>query len=139
MTSYNRVILAGNVGTDPEMRYTPSGVPVTSFRLAVGRFSSAAEGTEPKKETDWFTIVTWRKQAELANQYLSKGRRVLVEGRIQTRSWEGQDGQKRYATDIVASRVVFLDRAPGTAALPAEGEAPAEGGGEDIAPEDVPF
>jgi len=138
MVSLNKVMVIGNVGKDPEMRYTPSGHAVTSFTVATNRTFQAAEG-ETRKETEWFNVVTWDKLAEQCNQFLTKGRRVYVEGRLQTRSWEGQDGQKRYRTEVIANRVMFLDKQPGAAPLPAEGEAPPEGGADDVAPEDVPF
>jgi single-strand DNA-binding protein len=136
VVSLNKVMLIGNVGKDPEMRFTPNGNPVTSFTLATNRMVQVPEG-EPKKETEWHNIVTWGKLAEQCNQFLAKGRRVFVEGRIQTRSWENQEGQKRSKVEIVANRVMFLDRSPGTATLPAEGEDIPEG--DQISPEDVPF
>ena len=135
MASLNKVMLIGNVGTDPEMRFTPSGSPVTSFRLATNRVFTAPDG-ERKQETEWFTIVTWRKLAESCNQYLTKGQRVYVEGGLRTKSWEGQDGQKRWRVEVIANRVLFLDR-QATAILPSE-----EGAvelSEDVEPEDLPF
>ena len=93
MASLNKVLLIGNVGTDPEMRFTPNGNPVTSFRIATNRVYTTSEG-ERRQETEWFTIVTWRKLAESCNQFLTKGQRVYVEGSLRTRIWEGQDGQK---------------------------------------------
>ena len=124
MASLNRVMVIGNLGTDPEMRFTPSGNPVTSFRIATSWNSTTPEG-ERRQETEWFTVVAWSKLAEQCNQFLSKGRRAYVEGRLRTRSWEGQDGQRRYRTEIVANRVIFLDR-PGVAPLPEEAEELAE-------------
>jgi len=109
MVSLNKVMLIGNVGNDPEMRYTPAGNPVTSFRMATSRIFNSPEG-ERKQETDWFTVVAWNKLAEQCNQFLNKGRLVYVEGRLHNRSWDGPDGQKRYRTDIIASVVTFLDR-----------------------------
>jgi single-strand DNA-binding protein len=135
MASLNKVMLIGNVGTDPEMRFTPNGSPVTSFRLATNRVFTAPDG-ERKQETEWFTIVTWRKLAESCNQYLTKGQRVYVEGGLRTKSWEGQDGQKRWRVEVIANRVLFLDR-QATAILPSE-----EGAvelSEDVEPEDLPF
>jgi single-strand DNA-binding protein len=117
MANLNKVMIIGNVGTDPEMRYTPNGNPVTSFRIATSRFFNSPEG-ERKQETEWFTVVTWNKLAESCNQYLTKGKRVYVEGRLRTRAWEGQDGQKRSRIEIVAERVLFLDRQ--VSALPPE-------------------
>ena len=91
MSGLNKMLLIGNLGTDPEMRYLPSGVPVTSFRLAATRRYTTAEG-ERRDETEWFTVKAWRNLAELCNQYLTSGRRVYVEGRLNSRSWQGQDG-----------------------------------------------
>ncbi len=105
----NKVMVIGRLGADPEMRYTPSGSPVTNFRVAVNRRTRAGDNGESQEETDWFTVVTWQKLAEIASQYLAKGARVYVEGRLQTRSWEGQDGQKRYATEIIANDMIMLD------------------------------
>jgi single-strand DNA-binding protein len=132
MANLNKVRIIGNVGTDPEMRYTPNGNPVTSFRIATSRFFTSSEG-ERKQETEWFTVVTWNKLAESCNQYLTKGKRVYVEGRLRTHSWEGQDGQKRSRTEIVAERVLFLDRQT-TAPLSEESKP------EDVTTEDdLPF
>jgi single-strand DNA-binding protein len=133
MASLNKILLIGNVGNDPEMRYTPNGVPVTSFRLAATHTYSAADG-EKKQETEWFTVTAWRKQAESCSQYLKKGQQVYVEGRLHSRTWEGQDGQKRFGNEVVADRVLFLDKRA-TAHLPGE-----EGASEaSIDPEDIPF
>lgn len=131
MVGLNKVMIIGNVGTEPEMRYTASGNPVTSFRIATSRTHTSPEG-ERKQETEWFTVVAWNQLAERCNQYLTKGRRAYVEGRLQTRSWEGPDGQRRYRTEIVANTVLFLDR-PVAAALPEEG---AE---EETALDEIPF
>ena len=135
----NKVMVIGNLGVDPEMRFTADGTPVTRFRIAVNRMTGGMDG-ERKQETDWFTIVAWRKLAETCNQYLAKGKRVYVEGRLQTRSWQAQDGQTRYQTDIIANDVIFLDRA--TAAFPGgeKDEPPYDmAGGGDTDPEDLPF
>ncbi len=105
----NRVMLIGRLGQDPEMRYTPQGTAVCQMRLAVNRRARAGSNGEQREETDWFTIVAWERLAETCSQYLAKGARVYFEGRLQTRSWEGQDGQKRYATEIVASDMIMLD------------------------------
>lgn len=136
MASLNKVMLIGNVGADPEMRFTSDGNPVTSFNIATSRVFSTTDG-EKKQETEWFKIVTWRKQAELCNQYLTKGRQVYVEGRLRTSTWEGQDGQKKSRVEVVANRVLFLDK-QASAPLPSE-----EGGSEIpddmIYPDDLPF
>jgi single-strand DNA-binding protein len=132
MANLNKVMIIGNVGTDPEMRYTPNGNPVTSFRVATSRFFTSSEG-ERKQETEWFTAVAWNKLAESCNHGLTKGKRVYVEGRLRTHSWEGQDGQKRSRTEIVAERVLFLDRQT-TAPLSEESKT------EDVTTEDdLPF
>ena len=114
MAGLNKVMLIGNVGTDPEMRYTANGNAVTTFRLACNRNYSGPDG-ERKEETEWFTVVTWNKLAETCSQFLQKGRRAYVEGRLQTRSWDGPDGQRRYRTEVIANTVLFLDRAQATA------------------------
>ncbi len=119
MASLNKIMVIGNLGTDPEMRFTPNGNPVTSFRIATTRVYSTAEG-ERKQETEWFTVVAWNRLAETCNQFLSKGRRAYVEGSLRVRTWEGQDGVKRYQTEINANRIIFLDKAAGVAALPDE-------------------
>ena len=111
MVGLNKMIAIGNVGTDPEMRYTPSGNPVTSFRLATGRAYTTSDG-ERRQETEWFTVVAWNQLAEQCNQFLVKGRKVYVEGRLKSNTWTGQDGQSRFRNEIVASRVIFLDRTP---------------------------
>jgi len=145
MASLNKVMIIGNLGSDPEMRFTPNGNPVTSFRIATNRVYTTSEG-ERKQETEWFTVVAWNKLAEQCNQFLTKGRLVYAEGRLRTRTWEGQDGQKHYRTEVIANRVTFLDR-QAAAPLPEEGvgEAEAEAEAETDAevgesePEDIPF
>ncbi|RJQ37062.1 MAG: single-stranded DNA-binding protein [Dehalococcoidia bacterium] len=109
MVSLNKVMLIGNLGSEPEMRFTPNGNPVTTFRVATNRSYSTPDG-ERKEETEWFTVVAWGKLAEQCNQFLAKGKLVYAEGRFHTRTWEGQDGQKRYRTEVIANRVTFLDR-----------------------------
>lgn len=135
MASLNKVMIIGNLGSEPEMRFTPNGNPVTSFRVATNRVYTTPTG-ERKEETEWFTVVAWGKLAEQCNQFLTKGRLVYTEGRLRTRTWESQDGQKHSRPEVIANRVVFLDRQAG-APLP---EDKAEGGTEgDLAPEDIPF
>ena len=135
MASLNKVMIIGNLGSEPEMRFTPNGRPVTSFSVATNRVYTTAEG-ERKEETEWFTVVTWAKLAEQCNQFLTKGRLVYAEGRLRTHTWESQDGQKRSRTEIVADRVTFLDR---QAAAPLPEEKAGEGGGDELEPEDIPF
>ena len=106
---YQRIVIAGNLGQDPEMRYTPQGRPVTTMSVATNRRWTNAEG-EQQRETTWFRVVVWGKQAEACNQYLEKGSAVLVEGRMQNRSWEDQQGQTRWTWELVASWVQFLPR-----------------------------
>jgi single-strand DNA-binding protein len=115
----NKVMLIGNLGSDPTMRYTSSGKAVTTLSVAVSHRRTIAEG-ETREETEWFRVVLYEKLAEVANQWLSKGRRVYVEGRLQTRSWEGQDGQPHARLEVIASELLFLD---GTRQTPA-GETP---------------
>ena len=105
----NKVMIMGNLGRDPEMRYTPSGKPVTSFSVAVSRSYMKPEG-ERTEVTDWFNVVAWGRLAEICSQYLTKGSMVYVEGRLETRSWEGENGQKHYRTEVVANDVNILDR-----------------------------
>ena len=128
MASLSKAILIGNLGSDPEMRFTPDGKPVTSFRMATNRRYTTFAG-ESKEETDWFRITVWGKQAESCNQFLSKGKRVYVEGRLHARNWEGQDGQMRTSLEVTAERVLFLDRQT-SVSFPEEGE---------IEPGDLPF
>jgi single-strand DNA-binding protein len=107
MAGLNNVVLIGNLTRDPELRYTPSGLPVATLRLAVNRNFTNQQG---EIETDYFNVVVWRNQAEKCAEYLSKGRQVAITGRLQSRSWEANDGQKRSIVEVVADRVVFLGR-----------------------------
>jgi single-strand DNA-binding protein len=103
----NVVVLIGRLVADPELRYTPSGVAVCTFRIAVDRRFKSESG---EREADFIDIVAWRQQAEFVANYMSKGRLVGVQGRMQTRSWVQQDGQKRWRTEVVADQVQFLDK-----------------------------
>lgn len=105
----NRVILVGRLGKDPEMRYTSGGSPVTHFSLATDESWKDQNG-ERQKRTEWHNIVVWNKLAETCNQFLSKGKMVYIEGRIQTREWDDKDGNKRRTTEIVASDMRMLER-----------------------------
>lgn len=107
-SSLNKVMIIGNLGRDPEMRYTPSGKPVTSFSLASSRNWITAEG-ERRDETEWFNVVAWGNLAEICNRYLTKGGRVFIEGRLQTRGWEDQEGNKHFRTEVVANEMIILD------------------------------
>lgn len=104
----NKVMIIGNLGRDPEMRYTPSGRPVTSFSVAASRSWNTSDG-ERHTETEWFNVVAWGNLAEICKQYLTKGQRVYVEGRLQTRRWEDSQGDKHSATEIVANEMIMLD------------------------------
>jgi single-strand DNA-binding protein len=106
-------MIIGQIGHDPDMRYTPSGKPVTSFSVTVTRTWVTAEG-ERREATEWFNVVAWGNLAEICNQYLRKGRRVYVEGHLQTRSWEDQTGQKHFRTELVANEMIMLDGRPGS-------------------------
>ncbi|OGY10966.1 MAG: hypothetical protein A3F61_02550 [Candidatus Blackburnbacteria bacterium RIFCSPHIGHO2_12_FULL_41_13b] len=105
--SLNKVILIGNLTRDPELRYTPQGTAVCTFGLATNRSWKTEDGTQ-KEQTEFHTIVAWTRLAEIVAEYLTKGKQAYVEGRLSTREWEGQDGQKRRTTEIVASEVIFL-------------------------------
>ena len=135
---YQQITLIGNLGNDPEMRYTPSGVPVTSFSLAVNRTWTGQDGQKHDKTT-WFRITTWRKQAEIVSQYLTKGRQVLVIGEIEdARPWTDKDGKQRASLEVTATTVRFFGGRDGTASSygpPTPTEAPPEYVGE----EDIPF
>lgn len=152
--SLNRVQLIGNLTRDPELRYTPSGTAVCSFGLATNR-SWTTDNGEKHDETEFHNIVAWNKLAELCSQFLVKGRKVYLEGRLSTREWAGQDGQKRQRTEVVIDDMILLDSKGGGAR---EGDAPVptaaagpkaskksepeEDHGatvEDVAPDDIPF
>jgi single-strand DNA-binding protein len=114
----NKVMIIGNLGRDPEMRYTPSGRPVTSFSVVTTRSWTSGEG-ERHEESEWFNVVAWGNLAEICSQYLKKGQQVYVEGRLQTRGWEDEEGKKHYRTEVVASEMIVLgDRRGGMAPGP---------------------
>jgi single-strand DNA-binding protein len=100
-------MIIGNLGRDPEMRYTPSGKPVTSFSLASSRTWVSADG-ERREETEWFNVVAWGNLAEICNQHLMKGQQVYIEGRLQTRCWEDDNGQRHFRTEVVANEMIVL-------------------------------
>ena len=114
----NKVILIGNLGADPEVKYTPSGVPVTNLSLATSE-TWTDRNEERQERTEWHRLVLWRKLAEIAGQYLKKGSKLYVEGKLQTRSWDDQSGQKRYTTEVVVNDMHMLD---------SRGESPDTGG-----------
>jgi single-strand DNA-binding protein len=138
MANLNKVLLIGNLTRPPELRYTPSGTAVADLRMAVNR-SFSTQGGERREETCFLTVVVWSKQAESCSEYLDKGSQIFVEGRLQTRDWEGKDGQKRTVTEVVAERVQFMSR---TKAAPAAAVPAATSFTEEAAAagdEDVPF
>ena len=103
----NKVMVIGHLGKDPEMRFTPSGRPVTTFSVAVSRSWNTADG-ERRSETEWFNIVAWGNLAEICNQYLHKGQQVYIEGRLQTRNWEDKEGKKHTSVEVVANEMLML-------------------------------
>ena len=104
----NKIIIIGNLGSDPEMRYTPKGAPVTSFSLATNRRYTTSEG-ENREETEWFRVSAWNRLAETCNNYLQKGSKVYVEGRLSSRTYVGNDGQTRVSLEVNAANLTFLD------------------------------
>lgn len=125
MAGINKVIIVGNLGKDPELRYTPQGQAVVNFPVATSE-SWTDKGGQKQERTEWHKIVVWGKLGELCSKYLSKGRKAFIEGRLQTRAWDDKDGQKRYTTEIVASNVQFLDSAGASAS---GGDRSFQGGG----------
>jgi single-strand DNA-binding protein len=143
----NKAMLIGNLTRDPEVKTTPSGQNVANFSVATNRVWTNAQG-QKQEAVEFHNIVAWGKLAEICGQYLGKGRKVYVEGRLQTRDWQGQDGVKRYRTEIVAENMIMLDRggAPGASpgasasAQPTEEQAPPEEPQEEeIKVENIPF
>ncbi|MBO5907264.1 MAG: single-stranded DNA-binding protein [Clostridia bacterium] len=116
MASFNKVILMGNMTADPELRQTTSGISICSFSIAVNRRSSKAEPNQ--QSVDFINIVAWRQQAEFVSRYFKKGNPILVCGQLQTRTWTDQQGQKRYATDVVADEISFTGPAAGGGSTP---------------------
>ena len=139
MASVHKAILIGRLGADPEKRYTASGMPVVTFRLATSSPRLNKEG-QREERTEWHRIVAWGKLAEICDQYLSKGRLVYIEGRIQTREWEDRDGNRRWTTEIVASNMQMLSPAGADAQRIPEEPLPMEEGEPPLEPEDdIPF
>jgi len=148
MRSLNRVQLIGNMGRDPEMRYTTSGKPVCNFSVATSHTWKDADGT-PQEKTEWHNIVAWGKLGEICNQYLAKGRQVFLEGRLQTRKWQGTDGSDRYTTEVVIDNMILLGQREGGAppnSRPSGGGsqgrpsyAGGEAGGPPMDDDDIPF
>ncbi len=146
MASVNRVILIGNLGADPELKYTPGGnKAVCNLRVATTESYKDKSGQKQEK-TEWHRVNVWGPQAEACQKYLAKGRSVYVEGRIETRSWDDKDGQKKYSTEIVAERVQFLGGGKGDGASQGGGQSreqapyqPPGGSGPGIDDSDIPF
>jgi single-strand DNA-binding protein len=141
MASINKVILIGNLGRDPELRYTQSGQAVANFSLATTDRFSNREG-DRQERTEWHRVTVWGKTAENCAQYLNKGRSVYVEGRLQTREWEDKEGQKRRTTEVIAQTVQFLGSRGQGAGAPAGGAESGRGDLRDEAPpqgDDIPF
>ncbi len=157
MPSLNKVTIIGNIGNEPEMRFTPNGKPVTSFSVATNWVYTTPDG-ERRQETEWFNVVAWNRLAEQCNQFLAKGRLVYAEGRIHTRNWEGQDGQQHSRIEVIANRVIFLERRGAAVLLDEKGDDAAvlsdekgddtavlsdektdDAGVAELEPEDLPF
>jgi single-strand DNA-binding protein len=138
LAAINKVILSGRLTRDPELRYTPNGASVSSFSLASSRRYKAQDG-EWKEIVAFVNISAWGKLAVLANEYLKKGSAALVEGRLHSRSWQTEDGQKRSALEVTAERIQFLDRVPKPGAAGEEIVEAEEGGTGTAADEEVPF
>jgi len=140
----NKVMIIGRLGKDPEMRYTPGGSPVTTFSVAAGRQWKDSNG-DVREETEWFNVVTWNKLAEICNEHLRKASRVYIEGRLQTRQWQDQEGQTRYRTEVIASDMIMLDGRGPRESGPDDDydQRPAPRGNykapADIGDEDIPF
>jgi single-strand DNA-binding protein len=143
MSGINKAILIGRLGSDPEIRYTPSGVAVANFSVATSEEWKDKDTGEKKERTEWHRIVAWRRLGEICGEYLSKGKQVYVEGRIQTSSWEDKDGNKRYKTEIVANDVQFLgsrDMSDNARSQGGMGEGGHQGApGPGPADDDIPF
>lgn len=141
----NKAMIIGNITRDPEVRTTPQGTSVCNFSVATNLIWTDASGQRQEK-AEFHNIVAWRKLAEICGQYLRKGSKVYIEGRLQTREWEGQDGIKRYRTEIIAENMIMLDRA-GAGTARSEGAAPTpteeipenEGESEEVQVENIPF
>ena len=154
----NKVMIIGRLTRDPELRTTPNGASVCQLGLATNFVYTNQQSGQKVEQVEYHNVVLWRKLAEIANQYLKKGRRVYIEGRLTTRSWDGQDGKKNYKTEIIADNMIMLDGGTGAGATPGSnaftpnsstgGAQPApiddlpvinQDAGEDISVEDIPF
>jgi single-strand DNA-binding protein len=153
MASFNKIVVMGNLGRDPEMRYTPQGTAVCSFTMATNERRKDKSG-EQQDVTTWFKVTVWGKQAETVSKYLTKGRRVYVEGRLHVEEWTDREGKSRHTLEVNASDVQFIDSAQGVEGIPVNQSArPANssaaraggdsgggrGGGPDIEDDEIPF
>ena len=150
MASVNKVILVGNLGKDPEVRYTKSGQAVASFSLATSERWTGKDGNKEEK-TEWHRIVAWGKLGEICGEYLSKGKQVYIEGRLKTREWEDNDGNKRQTTEIVANNMTMLGQGSGQSGEQSGGQGGGQSGssggsssggysgGDEFEDDDIPF
>jgi single-strand DNA-binding protein len=141
MASVNKVILIGNLGRDPEVRYTQNGTAVANFTLATNEVWNDKSG-ERQERTEWHRIVVWGKQAEIAREHLSKGKQVYIEGSIQTRQWDDREGNKRTTTEIKAQRLMMMGRAEAGESRMNAAAPPPDAAGEEPGPppdDDIPF
>ena len=153
MGSVNKVILVGNLGRDAELRYTPGGAPVATLNIATTEVWNDKASGQKQEKTEWHRVVLWGKSAESLSEYLTKGKQIYVEGRLQTRKWQDKDGNDKYSTEIRSDRIVLLSGGGGgggaRAQRPAAAGAHAGGGGEHMEPmgepvseltdDDIPF
>ena len=142
----NKVILVGNLGVDPEVRYTQSGSPVANLRIATSERWKDKQSGEPQERTEWHRVVLFGRLGEIAEQYLRKGSQVYIEGRLQTRKWQGQDGQDRYTTEIVGNDMQMLGGRGGDGGASSRGSgsydsppAPSQAAGGGVEDDDIPF
>lgn len=144
MYCLNRATIIGNLTRDPEVRQTPNGQSVTSFGVATNRSWTGTDGNK-QEQVEFHNVVAWGKLAEICGQYLAKGRKVYIEGRLQTRDWEGQDGNRRYRTEIVTENMIILDKAGsapsvgGSFSAPPPMDEPSASPDDEIKVEDIPF
>jgi single-strand DNA-binding protein len=145
MAGVNKAIIVGNLGRDPEMRYTPDGLAVANFSVATSEEWKDKNTGEKRQKTEWHRIVAFGRLAEICGEYLSKGKKVYIEGRIQTRDWEDKEGVKRYTTEIVAGQMQMLDpkgsvdRSRSNAPLNVPDMPETTGAGQEFKEDDIPF
>jgi len=138
MSGVNKVILIGRLGADPEIRYTPSGAPVATFRIATSEIRTNKDG-QREERTEWHRVVAWRKLAEISSEYLSKGKQVYIEGKLQTRSWEDREGRRRWTTEIVATNMQMLGSPPEQEKIPQDIPEEISEISEEESFDDIPF